>query len=866
MSSKARLTHSLFITLFMTGLFLGLRTTRSAAQGNIPSPEEYFGFQMGTDRKIARWDRIVDYFQLLEKESDRIRVVNMGPSTMRHPFLMVYISSAENLAKMNRLQEVNQMISDPRGLSEAEVEALIREGKAVICQSMSLHATEIGGTQMTPELAFDLLTSPDEATRRILDNVMYIMIPCFNPDGQIMVTDWYRETVGTGYEGMSLPWLYHKYAGHDNNRDGDFLNLVESKYAAKVMYVDWPPQAYIDHHHMGSYGARFYVPPYCEPIRPYADPLIWREISWYGAHIAYKLEENGKQGILNAAQYPGWGHFGWHWITLFHNITGMLTESANTSLASPLYIHPDQLQAGGRAFPDYEAQSTFPNPWPGGWWRLRDIVENKKIAAWAMLDLAARNRETVLRNAYLKAKRQSERGAAGSPNAVIVPATQHDPLTMTKMINTLLQSGIDIHKATADFMVEDRHYPKDSYLISFAQPKIGLIRNLLVETHYADNAWTRDRGGSPMRPYDLSTHTMHEFMGVRVDPVDAKPDGKFVPLKSVEPMEGSVHSGNNGYVLDGRLNDSYKAVNLLLDSKITVHRVTHSTGDLRVGDFIIKRASQKVLARIARKTGVSFNALKVYPNQGTKKVKRARTGMYQGYYGGNMDEGWTRMLLEQFAFPYTSLMDAEILKGEMEKAYDVIVLPSNDPCMITGKMPEEYIQKVPADYPKKYLSGIGKEGIENLKTFVNNGGTLVAMADATEFAVETFELQVENVIEDVSSRTEFFCPGSTLKAHFANDDPLAYGMPEEGLVLFRSSPTFRIKQGRNGDQYKTIVRYVDKDVLQSGWLIGEKRIAKKAGMVEAKVGKGRVILIGFRTQHRCQTHGTFKLLFNTMIR
>ena len=307
-------------------------------------------------------------------------------------------------------------------------------------------------------------------------------------------------------------------------------------------------------------------------------------------------------------------------------------------------------------------------------------------------------------------------------------------------------------------------------------------------------------------------------------------------------------------------------MNLLLDKKIAVHRVTHATGDLRVGDFIIKIGSQEALSRIARETGVLFNALNAYPSHGIKNVKRGRTGMYQGYYGGNMDEGWTRMVLEQFAFPYTSLMDAEILKGELEKTYDVIVLPSNDPCMITGDIPKEYMQGIGTDYPKKYLSGIKKEGVENLKTFVNNGGTLVALADATEFAIDTFELKVQNVIENVSSGMEFFCPGSTLKAYFTNNDPLAYGMPEEGLVLFRSSPTFRIKSGRNNDQYKTIVRYVDKNVLQSGWLIGEKRIAKKAGMVEAKVGNGRVILIGFSTQHRCQTHGTFKLLFNTMIR
>ena len=381
-------------------IVLGSMTQIAAAQKNVTTPEEFFGFRLGSDRKIARWDKIIDYFNLLEKQSEKLKVINMGPSTMGNPFLLVFVSSPENLANMERLSEVNARISDPRGITESDIKKLIKEGKAVICQSMSLHATEIGGTQMAPELTYDLITRDDKETQRILNNVVFCMIPCFNPDGQIMVTDWYNKTLGTEYEGAGLPWLYHKYVGHDNNRDGDFLNMIESVYAAKIMYRDWIPQAYIDHHHMGSYGARFYVPPYCEPIRPYADPLIWREISWYGAHIAYKLEENEKAGILNNAQFSGWGHFGWHWITLFHNIAGMLTESASTKLATPIYIHPEQLRGGARQFPDYEAQTTFPNPWPGGWWRPRDIVEQKKISAWALLDLAARNKETVLWNAY----------------------------------------------------------------------------------------------------------------------------------------------------------------------------------------------------------------------------------------------------------------------------------------------------------------------------------------------------------------------------------------------------------------------------------------------------------------------------------
>jgi hypothetical protein len=275
------------------------------AQEKITSPEEFFGFQMGADYKLARWDKITEYFYLLEKQSDKLKVMDLGPSSEGHPFLVLLISSPENLSNLERLQYINKRINDPENLSEDSLNRYIDEGKAVVMQSMSLHASEVGGTQMSTELTWDLLTRKDEDCQRILDNVLFFMIPCFNPDGQVMITDWYNETVGTEYEGVGMPWLYHKYCGHDNNRDGDYLNLQESKYTARLMYIDWQPQAYIDHHHMGSYGARFYVPPYCDPIRPYADPLIWRELSWYGAHIAYKLEEEGFRGVLNAAQFSG---------------------------------------------------------------------------------------------------------------------------------------------------------------------------------------------------------------------------------------------------------------------------------------------------------------------------------------------------------------------------------------------------------------------------------------------------------------------------------------------------------------------------------------------------------------------------------
>jgi hypothetical protein len=263
---------------------------------------------------------------------------------------------------------------------------------------------------------------------------------------------------------------------------------------------------------------------------------------------------------------------------------------------------------------------------------------------------------------------------------------------------------------------------------------------------------------------------------------------------------------------------------------------------------------------------VHFKALKSKPNKGIHKVRRMRVGMYQRYSGGNMDEGWTRLVLEKFSFPYTSLMDAEIKKGNLVKKYDVIILPSDSTRRITGEAdPDSRSGRPRSPVPPEYRSGIGKEGVEELKAFVQKGGTLVTLGDACSFGIEKFGLNVRDIVDNLSSK-EFFCPGSTLKATFDNNHPLAYGMPDEGLLLFRGSQVFQITPGRHNEYYETVVRYTDRDILQSGWLIGEEHLSKKAAMVSAKHGKGQVVLIGFRAQHRCQTHGTFKLLFNALIR
>jgi Zinc carboxypeptidase len=870
-----------FVRLF--AILLGLLLTGWAtdarigdAQGQQPAaiaaPEQFFGFQMGADRKLANWDKLLEYYQLLARSSDKMKLAELGKSSDGRPYIALFISSPANLAKLDHYKQINARLADPRGLTEAEAKKLVGEGKAVVIQSFALHSSEVAASQTAAEYVYDSLTRTDPEAAQALENVISIVMPSINPDGTQMIADWYMKYVGTPHEAAGLPWLYQKYAGHDNNRDGFALNLPESQHLGKLMYRDWIPQAYVDHHQMGSGNARLYIPPYAEPIRPDGDPLVWREMAWWGAHMGNRLEAAGKTGVVGSAIYSGWGHMGFHWITPFHNIAGMLTESASARLATPMFLHPDQLRGGPRGLPQYEPQTTMPSLWPGGWWRVRDIVEQQKIAAWATVDLAARNRETVLWNMYLKGTRQTKRGANGPVKAYAIAAAQHDPLTVRKFVNMLLNSGVEVHQAKAQFVADGRVYGPGSFVVSMAQPKQGLVRWMLGRTFYPDNTYTRDREGNPIRPYDMSTDTFGEFMGIGADPVSEWIEADLSKLASHLPTGGTVAaSAPNGYVLSAKLNDSFRAVNLLLDKGVAVRRVPSADG-FTAGDFIV--AAGAVAGDIARQTGVDFKAVTGPLPQGAYEIRRPRIAMYQRYGGGNMDEGWTRLMFEQFDVPYTSMMDAELKAGGLDARYDVIVLPNDSIPAMTGDRPPAAAGGGGGaggfgggqdNTPAEFRSGFGAEGVKALQAFVEKGGTLVTFGQAGDLPIQRFGLPLRNIVAGLPSK-EFWSPGSTLRVRFDVTNPIAYGMPKDGLALFMAgSQVYEVTSTDRSHDVEIVATYVERDILQSGWLLGEQVIAKKAAAATVKLGNGQVVLLGFRPQHRDQTHGTFKLVFNALL-
>src|SRR4030042_714070 len=772
----------------------------------IPSPQEFFGHQMGADRKLAHWSRIVEYFWELDK-SPMVKVSELGKSTEGHPFLLAVVTSEENMGRLEELREMSWRLAHPRDAPPEEIERIVAEGKAVVAMSMSIHATEVGGTQMAPELAWELISLPEN--REILDKTVLLMFPCFNPDGQVMVTEFYEKYLGTEYEGCSPPWLYHKYTGHDNNRDAMHNNMVESQMVTQVMYREWSPQAYIDFHHMGSYGARFYIAPFANPVDEKVDPLVWTEQELYGGLTHVLLEAEGKTGIESMATYPGEFMPTFNYVPCWHNTCGMLTESASAKLATPLYVHYHQLKPSRRGRPEYRTQMGFPHPWQGGWWRLRDVVEQQKISAYGTLRAAAKFRELLLRNMHRKAANSIRRGLEEPPYAFIVKPEQHDELAAYKLLKTMMDMGVEVSRSQREFVADGVAYPRGTHVVFASQHCRPYVVSLLRRTFYHLGAFSRYSDGTPVIPYDLSTYTVAEFMGVRVTEVERPFEGSFEALTSVRyPRGGAEPEAPHGWLIDGRANESFMVATRLLRKGAGGRRLQERTetggGVYEAGSFHVPRAEGLADERCTPAQRQHPQAEAAPPTLNSRPVRMLRVGVYQRYWGGNADEGWTRWLLEQYRFRYRTLMDKDIQRGKLASKYDVIVVPSDATELITGEKVEEYYEKRWAGgstlpvYPPEYRSGLGEDSVKKLKEFVEEGGTLLCWGESCDFAIEKLGLPVQNVLKDVKN-TSLTCPGSPLHVEVDRGHPLAWGVQGDLLIVFRSHPAFAVKPRVDND-------------------------------------------------------------------
>jgi hypothetical protein len=765
-------------------------------QAAVPSPESYFGQRMGSDRFVLDWDKVVSYFQTIKANSDRIRVEELGKSTEGRPFIAATIASPETLRHLDHYREIQRRLADPRITSETEAERLAAEGKTVVLITCSIHATELASTQTAVEFAYRLLTEDTPRIRAVLQNTIFLLVPSLNPDGVDIVTRWYRRTLGTPFEGTGPPELYQKYVGHDNNRDWYMFTQKETQLTIAKLHNVWHPQIVYDVHQMGSNAARIFVPPWLDPIEPNIDAIIMQESNMIGTAMAADLTAAGQKGVAIHAMYDFWTpsrHY-----QAFHGGMRILTESASAKLASPIEVKPGELERDALGYNAQERSWNFLEPWPGGVWRLRDIVDDQLIAMESCLYQAALHREELLRNFYKIGQRQVARK---SPWGFVIPEVQRDPGATRKLLETLAFGQVEIE-----------HDPAGENVIRMAQPYGGWAKALLERQHYPDMRLYP--GGPPQRPYDVTAHTLPLLMGVQVDAVES-------PVVALQPGNVPVRAEPLAalYAADS---DSWIAVNRAWNAGGTIWRSVD-------GDFSTSGGT------------------------GWKQIRRPRIGLYRSYMPNN-DEGWTRWLLEQFGFAYTSLENKEIQAGGLRKGFDVIVFPDAS----AGSIENGYRA---GSMPPEFTGGLGPAGADALRDFATAGGTLIFLNRASEYATLHLGVAAKNVVHGVQN-TEYYSPGSILNARLDTHHPLAAGLPEHLAIWSEQSPAWDITVD---SRESAPVRYPDKDLLASGWLLGEKYLAGKAAVVDARVGAGRVILFGMRPQYRAQSYQTFKLFFNALL-
>ena len=878
-------------------LFALLAASTSTVAQQVPTPEQFFGFRPGTDGELARYPKVLEYFQLLAKSTDRVKYEELGKTTMGNSYALLRISSPQNLAKFDRLVEINRRLADPRGLTDAQAQALAAEGKPFYLLYATIHSTEVSNGQAITHIVHRLATESSPFVREILDNSVVLLVPSQNPDGQHLVIDHWYKTKGTPFNRV-YPDLYHKYVGHDDNRDWFMFTQKETRMNIELVQNKFKPIITHDMHQQGAGGSRIFVPPFTDPFDVNMHPVLQLGQATVGQAMASALLAEGKEGVAWNQQYDMWSPARQYMV--YHGQPRILTEIASGSLADP-YVNPQK----GRPLGPQESRWNFPVPYSKDTWTLGQQVDYGVTAALAGISHVAKYGREWLYN-YYRVHRDWVNYNEG-PFAFVVPAAQRDPFATYEMLDILKFGEVEIHKATASFFANSKEYAAGSWVIKTAQPYGAFAKTMLEKQVYPDLRLFP--GGPPEPPYDVTGQTLWMLMGVTVDQVDEPFEAQLELLKTIAPVPAAPPLRAKGaYLVGPESYGTFKIVAELQKANVPTFRTAKSFESggqtFAPGTYVIPpiAAAQKILEGATKQLGIPVHAADRTPSvDGFRLKPNTRVGLYRG--ANNMPGGWLMWMLEQYGINHKVVAAQDF--QDLSAKYDVILLPSgtSKQRIVSGL---DQKRNDPAEWG--WAAGVGEEGWGRLKAFVENGGTLLAIGTAVETARELLDLPIEKALPEAPPRfgpgaqtataqqaatpnavdralreafsspaqlmqvlrdrvaepeNLFYCPGSLLQNEFDPNHPVAWGMPATWPIFFESDQAYRLRPGF-GIETEVAARYPRQNILQSGWLLGEEYLKDQANVVSFRVGKGYVVTYGSQVDFRTQPRATFKLLFNGM--
>ncbi|MBS3774239.1 MAG: hypothetical protein KGY70_03540 [Bacteroidales bacterium] len=850
------------------------------SQKDIVKPSEHFGFRPGADRMLFDYESLIGYMKKMEKSSPRLKLEQIGESPMGKPMYVAFFSHPDNIKNLDKLREINRELALNHNLSEEKRKQYVQDGKVFFVATLSMHANEVGPSQAAPLITHKLLTTQDPDTTGWMKDVVYMMVPSHNPDGMDMIVNHYKKYKNTKYEGSSMPGVYHKYVGHDNNRDFVTLSQEDNRAISRIFSHTWFPQVMVEKHQMGSTGPRYFVPPNHDPIAENIDAGIWNWIGIFGMNMIKDMTRNELAGV---SQHYAFDNY-WPGSTetcIWKNVIGFLTESASVDHATPIYVEENELSVWGKGLSEYKKSINMPLPWDGGWWKLSDIMDYEVVSTMSIIKSCANHKEDILEFRNDMCKDEVNKGKSQKPYYYIMPREQHDKSELVNLVNLLDDHGVERYILQEPVEINNRRYSAGDVVIPLAQPFRPFIKEVMERQKFPVRHYTP--GGEMIKPYDITSWSLPLHRGVACDEIDVRSEPLENALKKLEGryrINKSVPDEYEAVVFPVSNNESYKAAFLADEMDLPVSYVSHNVKadntSIEEGAFIVPYSNQN-----RDELNDLIEQLEVPPVFVEEKTNLEGAGVgfpkiaLMETHQHDMDAGWTRYIFDNYHIPFDVIHPGEVKERALNE-YDIIVFPdANKSVLLKGKYESEDRYRM-SNYPPEYTKGMEEEGLQKVMKFVQQGGKIVSWGRSTELFMgkqtiqlnedekEEFSLPVENVADGIKEEG-FYCPGSFVQVNLDNQKLFNRGMPDKTGVFYRGDPVFSTSRPIFDMNRRVLGHFPEEEILMSGFAKKETQIAEKPAWVWVRKGAGELILFSFKPQFRASTHADYKLIFNSLL-